>query len=236
MTKQATLAVVPAIDKAEHPQLSPSRQRLVQAYEHRKVTNAAFEKATKEHRRVEALITDTKPIEDRIAELEAENAITIEQWALAGENAEPPKLPHTAEIDRLKSELRKAEVVAKGAKAALAHMNEELQACQQDSTRAIEAIKSAADMVLVDEIASEFAKLLGPLEERAVVLRAALKALQMHLQFEAARGRPIGNLANTVGTMIPRTPDSLNSIEKLVGRWAALASRLFTDEQAKMEI
>ena len=138
---------------------------------------------------MERLITDTKPIEDRIAQLEAQNAITVEQWALAGESAEPPKLPNTVEIDRLKAELHQTEIVRKGAKAALARMSDELQACQQDSVRAIEGIRSAADMVLV-EIAGEFADMLGPLEERAVVLRTALKALQMHLQFEGARGRP----------------------------------------------
>ena len=234
MTKQATLSVVPATNTAEAERLSPARQRLMQAYERRKDAMAAFEKATREHQRVERLIEDPKPIEDRIAKLEAENALLIEQWA-AGETAEPPKLPHTTEIEKLKAELRQAQAVAKGARAALIRMSEELTACQQDSARAIEATKSAADMVLV-EIAGEFANLLGPLEERASLLRAALKALHTHFNFEEARGRPIGNLANTVGTMIPRSPDPLNSTEKLVGKWASLASRLFTDQQANMEL
>jgi DNA repair exonuclease SbcCD ATPase subunit len=235
MTKQATLSVVPATNTAEAEQLSPSRQRLVQAYERRVAAMAAFEKATKEHQRVERLITDTKPIDDRIAELEAENSAFIEQWALSGSGA-TPKLPHTTEIDRLKAELHHAEAVAKGARTALARMNDELQACQQDSARAVEGIKSAADMVLL-EIASEYADLLGPLEERAALLRVALKALQQHFNFEGARGRPIGPLANTVGSMIPRSPDpSSHSIEKLIGKWAAFASRLFTDEQSQMEL
>ncbi|MGA8610362.1 MAG: hypothetical protein WB760_01340 [Xanthobacteraceae bacterium] len=114
-------------------------------------------------------------------------------------------------------------------------MNGELRACQEDSQRAIEGIKSACDMVLV-EIASEYADMLGPLEERAAVLRTALKALQMHLQFEGARGRPLGNLANTVGTMIPRSHETIPQIDKIMGKWAALASRLFTDEQSTMEL
>lgn len=232
MSKQQTvLSVVPESEVA----LSPARQRLVEARERREAATAAFSKATKEHQRVERLITDTKPIEDRIAELEAENAAYVENWALSGSGA-APKLPHTTEIDQLRVELHQAEAVAKGARAALARMNDELTACQQDSTRAIEAIKSAADMVML-ETASEYADMLGPMEERVAVLRVALKALQMHLQFEAARGRPLGNLANTVGSMIPRSPDpALTSIEKLVGRWAALSSRLFTDEQASMEL
>ena len=236
MTKQATLSVVPAANaaEAENAQLSTARQQLVQAYERREAVMAAFEKATREHQRVERLITDPKPIEQKIADLEEKNTEFIENWALSGDNT-PPKLPHTAEIETLRAELRKQEAVAKGARSALARMSDELQACQQDSVRAIEGIRSAADMVLV-EIAGEFADMLGPLEERAALLRASLKALQMHLQFEGARGRPLGNLANTVGTMIPRSPDPLNSIEKLVGRWAALASRLFTDEQASMEL
>jgi hypothetical protein len=233
MSKQQTvLSVVP---ESEAAPLSPARQRLVQAYGHRKATTAAFEKATTEHRRVENLIADPKPIEQKIAELEAENAVCIENWALSGSGA-APKLPNTIEIEKLKDELRQAQIVTKGAKAALVHMNDELQACQRDSTRAIEGIRSAADMVLV-EIAGEYADMLGPLEERAALLRVALKALQQHLQFEGARGRPIGNLANTVGTMIPRSPDpALTSIEKLVGKWAALASRLFTDQQSTMEL
>jgi hypothetical protein len=233
MTKQqAVLSVVPESEAA----LSPSRQRLVEAYSRREAANAAFERATKEHRRVEGLIADTKPIEDRIAELEAENAITIEDWAVSGESAEPPQLPHTAEIERLRAELRLAEAVAKGARAALARRNDELQNCQRESIRSVEAIKSAADMVLV-EIAAEYADMLGPLEERAALLRGALKALQTHLQFEGARGRPIGNLANTIGTMLPRSPGpASHSMEKLVGKWAALASRLFTDEQSNMEL
>jgi hypothetical protein len=216
--------------------LSPARHRLVEAYERRKDAMAAFERASKEHRRVEALVTDTTPIGQKIADLEAANTEFIENWALSGDNT-PPKLPHTHEIDRLKAELRQAEAVAKGARAALVRMNDELQACQQDSAKAIEAIKSAADMVLVDEIAAEYADMLGPLEERAALLRAALKALQMHLQFEGARGRPIGNLANTVGSMIPRSPDpGSHSIEKLIGKWAAFSSRLFTNEQSQMEL
>jgi chromosome segregation ATPase len=235
MTKQATLSVVPATNTAEAERLSPARQRLMQAYERRKDAMAAFEKATREHQRVERLIEDPKPIEDRIAKLEAENAILIEQWAVSGETAEPPKLPHTTEIETLKAELHQAQAVAKGARAALVRMSEELTACQRDSARAIEAIKSAADMVLV-EIAGEYADLLRPLEERASLLRAALKALHTHFNFEEARGRPLGNLANTVGTMIPRSPDPLNSTEKLVGKWASLASRLFTDQQANMEL
>jgi chromosome segregation ATPase len=234
MTKQQT--VLSVVSEPVSAPLSSARQRLVQAYEHHKATTAAFAKATTEHRRVENLIADTKPIETKIAELEAENAAFIENWALSGSST-APKLPHTAtEIDQLKAELRHAEVVAKGALAALARMSDELQACQQDSTRAIEGIRSAADMVLL-EIAGEYADMLGPLEERAALLRVALKALQQHLQFEGARGRPIGNLANTVGTMIPRSPDpALTSIEKLVGKWAALASRLFTDQQSTMEL
>jgi hypothetical protein len=65
-----------------------------------------------------------------------------------------------------------------------------------------------------------------------------LKALQIHLQFEGARGRPVGNLANTIAGMIPRrNPDpGLNSIEKLIGKWAAFSSRLFTDAQSQMEL
>ncbi len=233
MSKQQT--VLSVVSEPAPASLSSSRQRLVQAYERREVANAQFAEATKQHRRVENLLVDPKPIEQKIADLEAENAAFIENWALSSSGV-APKLPHTTEIETLKAELRQAEIVAKGAKAALARMNEELSACQQDSTRAIEGIKSAADMVLV-EIASEYADMLGPLEERGVVLRAALKALQMHLQFEGARGRPIGNLANTVGSMIPRSPDpALTSIEKLVGRWAACASRLFTDAQSTMEL
>jgi hypothetical protein len=232
MRKQQTvLSVVP---ESEAAPLSPARERLVQAYERRVAATAAFETATKEHRRVENLLADPTPIETKIAELEAENAAFIENRALSGSSA-APKLPHTTEIDRLKAELHHAEAVAKGAKAALVRKSDELQACQQDSARAIEAIKSAADMVLV-EIAGEFANLLGPLEERAALLRGALKALQTHFQFEGARGRPLGNLANTVGTMIPRSHEPVPQIDKIMGKWAALASRLFTDEHAAMEL
>ena len=74
--------------------LSPARQRLVQAYERRKAANAAFEKATKEHQRVEGLIADPKPIEQKIAELEAENAAFIEKWALSGDGAAAKAAAH----------------------------------------------------------------------------------------------------------------------------------------------
>jgi hypothetical protein len=233
MSKQQTavLSVVPA---SEEPALSPARQRLVEAYSRREAASAQFADATKQYSRVENLLVDPKPIEQKIADLEAENAAFIENWALSASGA-APKLPHTMEIEKLKAELRQAEIVAKGAKAALARMYEDLQAAQAESVRAVEGIKSAADQVLL-EVADEFAKMLRPIEERAALLRVALKSLQQHFLFEGARGRPVGNLSNAIAGMIPRSHEPVPQIDKIMGKWTSLASRLFTDPQSQMEL
>jgi hypothetical protein len=215
--------------------LSPARQELIRAQQLRTAAQAAFAEATRQHRRVEALTDGGKPaIEARIVQLERAHTEIFEKWALT-EGGEPPAMPHAAEIAALKNKLPHAETVAAGAKAALARMNDELRACQEDSARAIERIRDAADGVLV-EIAGELAAELETLEKRAALVRGYLLALQRHFELEGHRGRPVNNLQSVVGRMIPRGPLEMAQpgINAAVQNLSALANGLINDPSAQL--
>lgn len=237
--KQTNLAAVP--DDEEEAEktaaLSPARQALVRAQRSRADAQAAFAEAARQHRRIEGLADGGKPaIEAKIAELEGRHAEIFEKWALE-EGGAPPEMPHAAEIAALKDELKHAETVAAGAKAALARAHGELRACQEDCQRAIEGVRDAADGVLV-EIAGELAAELEPLEKRAALIRGYLTALARYFELEGRRGRRVNNLPAVVARMVPRGPFEMapQAVNVTVGSWSSLAGRLVADETAELEM
>ncbi len=203
--QQPVLSVVPESESA----LSPARLRLVRGLCAPRSRRRCIRRSDPSNTvAIEDLIVDTKPFEDRIAQLEAENAITIEQWALAGESAEPPKLPHTAEIERLKSELHQP---IPSPRVPAQHLPVWTRSCRPASKTACVRSRPSSpqrDMVLVDEIAAEFANTSWPLgRTRRVAARGFESPPTCTFSLKALAVGHIGNLANTVGTMIPRSPD-----------------------------
>jgi len=233
MSKQQTASL--AVVSAEAP-LSPARQSLVSAMQRRQEAQEELQEVVKQHQRVESLGANTPAVRARIEELEAHHAALIEQWMLT-EGAPHPQLPHVAEIERLRAELAQAEVVATSAKSALARVNEQMTACQRDVAEATEGVRVAADGVLV-EIAAELAAELEQTERRAALVRGQLTALRRHFELEGMRRRPVAEAAAAVARMIPRGPYELAppSIELAVSKWSDLASQLFNNENARLEI
>jgi hypothetical protein len=213
-----------------------ARHYLAKRQKDRADAQAALEQAVAQHRRVEKLMPNRQAITEKIQTLEKSQAVQIEQWAIAGED-DSPKLPHVAEIEQLKKQLSDADIAAAGTTAALNRMLETIRAYQEDNARCIDQIRDSADRVLV-ELASEIAKELDPLEHRAALLRASLIALQRHFEMEGQRGRPVGNFASIIASMIPDGPFQLapQSIEHIANKWNAFSGRLFNDNKATMEI
>jgi hypothetical protein len=233
MSKQQTavLAMVPA---SEEPALSPARQRLAQAIADRAAADADFQDVVKQHARVEALIPNKKKILDRITQLEQVQSAEIEQWAIDGKTAEPPQLPAVAEIGHLKSELKAAEAVEPGARAAAARLIEQITACQTFSRRAIERVQSAVASVVFEEAEGKIAEL-EELERRAAELHGDLLARSRYLLLEEQRGRS-GALSATVRQMIPRRLELAHDhVHEKVRALEDLAGRLVTNPHAQLE-
>jgi chromosome segregation ATPase len=216
--------------------LSQARQALAKRREELKDARATFEEANQQFMKVERLIVDKTPIENRIAELEKAHAALIAQWAKAGGDGTVPESPHVGEIERLKAELKRAETVNTGAKVALSQMHEALTASQQVSRDAIEAVRAAANDVLMER-AAELAEELDLLEKRSALIRGHLVALQRHFQIEGYRRRTAGVYAPQVGRLIPRGPYELHgqAINAAVASWDSLADRLFDDPNAELQ-
>ena len=239
MSVMSKLAVVPTSDETSNETpLSQARENLAKRHKRRKEADAALQDIVAQHRRVEKLIPNKQVITDRLQELEAEHSALIENWAMIGDgDGGSPTLPHAAEIEQLKTKLHEADDVAVGTKSALGRLNEHMVACQYDCSQAINSIRAAADNVLV-EYARELAEELEPLERRAALIRGHLVALQQHFILEGQRGRASGSHAGTVARMTPRGPFELSnqSINEITNKWNTFAGRLFTNENAKMEI
>jgi len=166
----------------------------------------------------------------------------IEQWAVqqavqqAGDSAAPPDLPHVGEIERLQAELRQADTLAAGAKAALPRLAEEIAGCQADAARSLESMHQAAAGVLLEE-AELLAAELSKHEAAAARLMAKLVALARHFQLESHRGRQgAAPCAAAIDKMIPPRP-SLDSsaVEGGISAWKSFTNRLFGDENATFE-
>jgi len=227
------LAVVQPTD--EPASLSPSREKLARRIKERVEAGEALAEAVRQQQRVEKLIPDKTPILNRIAELERSQSEEIERWAIDGTSETPPQLPHALEIEQLKKQLKEAEAIEPGARAAAARMIEEIQACQEDSRRAVEAIHSATDSVIYDH-AAQLVEELRELDRQAALKRAALTACAEYFLREG-RTRPVGNIASTISREIPQSLElAPQSINQIVGKWAAFSSRLFVDPNAALEL
>ena len=229
MSKQTNLAVVTE-------ELSPARRDLADAQSQKARAQAAQEEVMRQHQRIESKLNAGPALRARIDQLQAEHTKLIEQWMLAGSDAPHPVLPHAVEITELVAELAQADGLEKGAQSALAKINSELTACQATVAQAIEAIKAAADQVLV-ESAAAMARELEQTERRAAQLRGELIALQRHFFLEGFRRRQVGDAQMAVARLIPKGPLEMmpQSIELAVSKWSELASQLFTNENAELE-
>jgi len=177
------------------------------------------------------------PIAAKIAAFEAEHARLIEQWAVQqADDSAPPELPHAAAIEDLRAEMRQAESIAAGAKAAFPRLLEEITACQADARITVETMHCAADGVLMED-AAVIAAELSTAEARAALLMGRLVALQRHFQLEAHRGRQdAAPAATAVNGMVPQRPALDNStVERGIGAWKSFTNRLFGDENATFE-
>lgn len=238
MTKQQTLSVVKAPTGGPSPELaalSPARQQLAKRIKDRADADAALEEAVKQHQRIEKLVPDKKAMQDRIAELEREQGVAIEQWAVEGESAEPPRLVHAAEIEQLKKKLREAEVIEPSAKAAAARIVEQITDCHTDCRRAIERVQDAVAGVVFEEAKEKIAEL-DEIEQRAAELHGDLLARSRHLLLEEQLGRSVGALSTTLRQMVPRrlelAPDVVN---QKVRSLQDFAERLVTNPHAQLE-
>jgi hypothetical protein len=228
------LSVVPAIDKADNAPLSPARAALAQAIAARAAADEDFQDVVKQHQRVEKLIPDKTAILHRIAQLEQMQSAAIEQWAIDGKTAEPPQLPAVAEIGHLRSELKAAEAVEPGARAAAARLIEQITACQTFSRRAIERVQDAVASVVFEEAKEKIAEL-EELERRAAELHGDLLARSRYLLLEEQRGRS-GALSATVRQMIPRRLElASDHVHEKVRALENLAGRLVTNPHAQLE-
>jgi len=233
MTKQ-TLTLVSSNDGESA--LILARRNLAKRQQEWASANVDLHEAVEQQMRVERLIPDKQKISDRIQQLESEHVNLTEQWARKPEGASP-KLPHAAEIDRLRKELRDADDVATVTKPALVRMAEQITGCQDRCSRAIDSIRDAANGVLV-ELAVELATELEQLEQRTALTRGHLVALQRHFELEGMRGRHVSNLSSVIAQMIPRGPYELapQSVNQIVNKWAAFAGHLFDDNKAELEL
>ena len=232
MSKQQTnLAVV-----TEESALSPARQDLANAIARKAAAQGAQEEVMRQHQRIELKLAAGPALRARIDSLQAEHTALIERWMLLDDGTPHPTLPHAVEIQELVAELAQADGLEKGANAALARLNEQLTARQRDVATAIEAIKAAADQVLV-ESAAAMARELEQTERRAAQLRGELIALQRHFFLEGFRKRQVGDAQMAVGRLMPKGPYEMapQSIELAVSKWSELASQLFTNENAELE-
>ncbi len=232
MSKQQTnLAVV-----TEESALSPARQDLANAIARKAAAQTVQTEIMRQHQKIEAKISAGDAVRAKIDELQSVHTVMIKDHCLAGEDTPHPQLPHVAEIERLTAALPQADAVAAGASAALAQLNEKLTACQATVAQAIEAIKAAADQVLV-ESAAAMARELEQTERRAAQLRGELIALQRHFFLEGFRRRQVGDAQMAVARLIPKGPLEMmpQSIELAVSKWSELASQLFTNENAELE-
>lgn len=230
MSKQQTnLAVV-----TEESALSPAREQLQRAIAAKASAQQAQENIMRQHQTIEAKINASAEIRAKIDAMQSEHTTLLADAMLNGTT--PPSLPHVAEVARLESELPAADAVAKAGRAALANLNQQLTTAQKSVATAIEAIRGAADQVLV-ESAAAMARELEQTERRAAQLRGELIALQRHLQLEGFRKRQVGEAQMAVGRLMPKGPLEMmpQSIELAVSKWSELASQLFTNENAELE-
>jgi hypothetical protein len=232
-----TNAALSLVADSDQNGLSEARRFLKQAQDRRLESQAAFEEITRQHRRIEGLIGNGKPALDaKIADLERRHSEMLEQWSLKPDGPEP-ELVHFEELELLKKQSRLAEIKDTSARAALAKMNAELIACQEDSARAIATVRSAANDVLM-ATAKEMIAELEVTERRSATLRGYLEALGRHYQLEGMRKMPGGELSNIVQRMMPRGPFQMSDqgLNEAVERWQTLAGRLMVNETANMEL